>query len=81
MLIYVIVSCPQAQGEIICVYNENCIFINVIVFYFVFSAVFIGEGQNLTNYIPFWLYVCTFVFFHTILTVAQNTRMSFILST
>ena len=48
MIINVIVSCPQAQGAIICIYNENCIFINVIVFYFVFSAVFIGEGQNLT---------------------------------
>ena len=61
MLIYVIVSCPQVQGAIICVYNENCIFINVIVFYFVFSAVFIGEGQNLTNYLTFWLYKCKFV--------------------
>ena len=52
MLIYVIVSCPQAQGEILCIYNENCIIVNVIVFYFVFSAVFIGF---------FWLYVYTFV--------------------
>ena len=56
MLIYVIVCCPQAQGAILCDYNENCIFINVIV-YFVFSAVFIGEGQNLTNYFTFWPYV------------------------
>ena len=46
------------QRTILCVYNENCIFINVIVFYFVFSAVFIGEGQNLTNCFTFWLYVC-----------------------
>ena len=61
MLIYAIVSCPQAQGATICNYNENCIFLNVIVFYFVFSAVFIGEGQNLTNYFTFWLYVCKFV--------------------
>ena len=61
MLIYVIVSCPQAQGTILCIYNGNCIFINVIVFYFVFSAVFIGEGQNLTNYFTFWPYVCKFV--------------------
>ena len=53
MLIYVIASCPQSQGVIICIHNENCIFINVIVFYFVFSAVFIGEGQNLTNYFTF----------------------------
>ena len=96
MLIYVIVSCPQAQGQL-CIHNENCIFINEIVFYFVFSAVFIGEGQHLTNYFTFWLYICkfvqfnskllntceninvyAFVFFHTILTVAQNTRMTFI---
>ena len=39
------------------IYNENCIFPNVIVFYFVFSAVFIGEGQNLTIYFTFWSYV------------------------
>ena len=38
---------------IICVHNENCIFINVIVFYFVFSAVFIGEGQNLNKLFHF----------------------------
>ena len=61
MLIYVIVSCPQAYGTILDVYIENCIFINVIVFYFVFSAVFIREGQNLTNYFTFWLYICKFV--------------------
>ena len=58
MLIYAIACCPQAQGAFLCDYNENCISINVIVFYFVFSAVFIGEGQNLTNYFTFWLYVC-----------------------
>ena len=61
MLIYVIVSCPQAQGVIICICNENCIFINVIVFCFVISAVFIGEGHYLTNYFMFWLYICKFV--------------------
>ena len=61
MLIYVIVSCSQAHGIILDVHNENCIFINVIVFYFLFSAVFIGEGQNLTNYFTFWLYICKFV--------------------
>ena len=80
--------------------NEICIIINVNVFYFVFSAVFIGEGQNLTIYFTFWPYICkfvyfdskllntienlnvfAFVFFHTILTVAQNTRMSLILNT
>ena len=54
-------SCPQGHGTILDVYNEKCIFINVIVFYFVFSAVFIGEGQNLTNYFTFWLYLCKFV--------------------
>ena len=57
MLIYVILSCPQVQGAIICVHCENCIFINVIVFYFVFSAVFIGEGQNLTISFTFWPYI------------------------
>ena len=61
MLIYAIVSCPQAHGTILDVYIENCIFINVIVFYFVFSPVFIGEGQNLTIYFTFWLYICWFV--------------------
>ena len=61
MIIYVMVSCLQAQGTILDVYNENCIIINVTVFYFVFSAVFIGEGQNLTNYFTFWLYICKFV--------------------
>ena len=70
MLIYVIVSCPKAQGAIIHVYNENCIFINVIVLYFVFSAVSIGEGQNLTNYFTFWLYIRNIY--------AQNTWMTFI---
>ena len=57
MLIYATGSCLQAQRTILCIYNENCIFINVIVFYFVFSAVFIEEGQNLTNYFTFWPYV------------------------
>ena len=58
MLIYVIVSCPQAHQTIIDIYIENCMFINVIVFYFVFSAVFIGEGQNSTISFTFWLYMC-----------------------
>ena len=58
MLIYVIVSCPQAQGAIICIYIEICIFLNVIVFYFVFPAVFIGEGQNLTISFTLWPYIC-----------------------
>ena len=58
MLIYVIVSCPHAHGTILDVYIANCIFINVIVFYFVFSAVFIEKGQNLTIYFTFWLYIC-----------------------
>ena len=58
MLIYAIVSCPQSHGTILDVYIENCIFINVIVFYFVFSVVFIGEGQNLTIYFTFgFIYV------------------------
>ena len=58
MIIYAIVSCPQAQGAIIYIHIEICIFINVIVFYFVFPAVFIGEGQNLTISLTFWLYIC-----------------------
>ena len=58
MLIYVIVSCPQAQGTSLCMYYEICIIINVNVFYFVFLAVFIGEGQNLTKYFTLWLYIC-----------------------
>ena len=58
MKIYVIVSCPQAQGAIISIHIEICIFINVIVFYFVFPAFFIGEGQNLTVSFIFWLYIC-----------------------
>ena len=37
----------------------DCICIYIIVFYFVFSAVFIGVGQNLINLIAFWLYVCS----------------------
>ena len=58
MLIYVIVSCPQAQGTSLCMYYEICIIINVNVFFFVFSAVFIVEGQNLTKYFTLWLYIC-----------------------
>ena len=50
--------CAQAQGTIIDIYIENFIFISVIVFYFVFSAVFIGEGQNLTISFAFWHYIC-----------------------
>ena len=46
MLIYATVSCPQGQGTIIDVHIENCIFISVIVLYFVFSAVLIGLGFN-----------------------------------
>ena len=61
MLIYVIASCPQAQDAIICIHNENCLFINVIVFHFVFSAVFIRKGQNLANYFTIWLHICKFV--------------------
>ena len=41
------------QGAIICIHIEICIFIDVIVFYFVFPAVFIGEGQNLNNFFHF----------------------------
>ena len=58
MLICAMVSCPQGLGTILCVFDEICIIINVNVFYFVFSAVFIGEGQNLTIYFILWLYIC-----------------------
>ena len=56
MFFIVIICCPQAQGAIICI----CIYL--IIFYFVFSAVFIGAGLNLTNLIAFWLCVCSFVY-------------------
>ena len=38
-----------------CFYTNFPFVIYIIVFYFVFSAVFIGVGQNLTNVIAFWL--------------------------
>ena len=47
-----------SPGAIICNCMMICIYIHVIVFYFVFSAIFIGVGQNLTNLITFWLHVC-----------------------
>ena len=96
------VSCPPWAGDnFLCMFNEICIIINVNVFYFVFSAVFIGEGQKFKQNISLFgfiyvnlfyfdskllntienLNVFAFVFFHTILTVAQNTRMSLILNT
>ena len=94
---YAIVSFPQAHGTILDIYIENCIFVNVIVSYFVFSAVFIEEGQNLNNFFHFlalYMLVCVnkfeiikyneninvfaFVFFHTILTVAQSTWMTIV---
>ena len=55
MIIYAIVCCPQSQGAIICICILICIYTSVIVFYFVFSAVFIEVGLNLTNVITFWL--------------------------
>ena len=67
MLIFVIVSCPQAQGTSLCMYYVICIIISVNVFYFVFSAVFIGEGQNLTKYFTFWLYVLICLFWFQII--------------
>ena len=57
MLIFAMVSCPQAQGTILFVYNENCIFINIIVFYFVFSAVFIW-GRAKFNKLFHFLALC-----------------------
>ena len=53
MIINVIVSFPQAQGAIICIYNENCIFINVIVFNFVSSAVFYWGRTNFNKLFHF----------------------------
>ena len=61
MLIYVNLcdsKLSPGSGTSLCVYYEICIIINVNVFYFVFSAVFIGEGQNLTKYFTLWLYIC-----------------------
>ena len=63
MLIYAMGGCPQAQRTILCIYYENCIYINVIVLYFVFPSVFIGEGQYLTNYFNFgFMYISLFNF-------------------
>ena len=61
MLIYVIVSCPQAHGIILDVYIENCLFINVIVFYFVFSAVFYwgrAKFHNIFHFLTLYMLVC-----------------------
>ena len=61
MLIYVIVSCPKAHETIKDVYIENCIFINVIVFYFVFSAVFYWGRATFNNFFHFlalYMLVC-----------------------
>ena len=55
MIIYVIVCCPQVQGTVICICIVICTYIIVIVFDFVFSAVFIGVGQNLIIFFAFWL--------------------------
>ena len=45
MLIYVIVSCLQANGTILDVYNENCIFINVLYFILYFQLFLLGKGK------------------------------------
>ena len=62
MIIYVIVSCPQAQGAIICIHIEICIFVNVIVFYFVFPAVFCIGGRakfdNFFHFMALYMLVC-----------------------
>ena len=62
MLINVIFCCPQGQGAIICICMLICIYIYVIACYFVFSAVFNGVGQNVTNLIEFSLYTYLFVY-------------------
>ena len=38
-------GCLQVQRTILCIYYEYSIYINVIVFYFVFSAVLLGKGK------------------------------------
>ena len=61
MVLYVIVSCPQGQGAIIYVHIEICIFINVIVFYFVFPAVFYwrrAKFNNFFHFLAFYMLVC-----------------------
>ena len=61
MLIYAIISCPQAQGAIICNYNENCMFLNVIVFLFcIFSCFYWGRAKfnKLFHFLALCMLVC-----------------------
>ena len=63
MLIYAIVSCPQAQGTSLCVYYEICIIINVNVFYFVFSAVFYwgrAKFNKIFHSLALYMLICLF---------------------
>ena len=48
---------PRSRGQFYVIIMKIVYLPNVIVFYFVFSAVFIGEGLNLTIYFTFWFYV------------------------
>ena len=48
-LTIVIICCPQDKGQWYVNCISICIYIHVIVFYFVFSAVLLGLGLNLTN--------------------------------
>ena len=61
MLIYVIVSCPQVQGAIVCIHSENCIFIKIIVIYFViFSCFYCGMAKfnNFFHFLALYMLVC-----------------------
>ena len=61
MIIYVTVCFPQVQGAIICICILNCIYMSLIVFNFVFSAILMGVGLNLTAMHLFWFSLCSFV--------------------
>ena len=61
MIIYVTVCCPQMLGATICICILNGICMSLIVFNFVFLAVLLGIGLNLTNMHLFWLLLCSFV--------------------
>ena len=65
MLIYAMGACPQAQRTILCIYNENCININVIVFYFlIFSCFYWGREKfnKLFHFLALCMLVCLILF-------------------
>ena len=55
MLIYANMCCHQVYGATIYIYLSSCIYMYLIVFNFVFSAVLMGIGLNLTNMDLIWL--------------------------